>query len=62
LRLKESFEKALEHGLILGLLCMISKAIVCFLNRMRNKKSKYHHFIAGLITGFFIFGKKTHVR
>jgi peroxisomal membrane protein 4 len=51
----------IEHARNLGLYVFIYKVIVRFLASARSRESKIHNFIAGGISGFTMFGKKTPV-
>lgn len=54
-------ELTFEHAKNLGLFAFFYKLLVCLLNNLRGKGSKYHSFIAGSLVGYVVFRKKTSV-
>lgn len=50
-----------EHAKNLGLFVFFYKILVCLLNNLRGKGSKYHSLISGSIVGYGVFRKKTSV-
>ena len=54
-------ELTFEHAKNLGLFVFLYKSMVCVLNTLRGKGSKYHSLIAGSSVGYVIFRKKTSV-
>ena len=54
-------ELTFEHAKNLGLFVFFYKVMVCFLNALRGKGSKYHSLIAGSSVGYVVFRKKTTV-
>lgn len=54
-------ELTFEHAKNLGFFVFFYKAVVCFLNALRGKGSKYHSLISGSSVGYVVFRKKTMV-
>ena len=54
-------EMTFEHAKNLGLFVFLYKSMVCILNILRSKGSKYHSLIAGSAVGYVVFRKKTSV-
>ncbi|EGR27419.1 hypothetical protein IMG5_196010 [Ichthyophthirius multifiliis] len=60
-RIKHILQLTYEHAKNLGLYVFLYKSLVCILNRIRQKQSKFHNFISGFICGSYIFGEKTSI-
>ena len=52
----EIFTNTYEHAKSLGLYVFFYKAMVCFLTKLRKKKSNIHALISGFVVGFLVFG------
>lgn len=50
-----------EHARNLGVYVFFYKLLVCFLQRVRHKQSKFHSLIAGFVVGGLVFKDKTAV-
>ena len=53
---KEVITNTYQHAKSLGLYVFLYKAMVCMLNRIRGKSSKWHPVISGFVMGFVVFG------
>eukprot|EP00494_Astrolonche_serrata_P003542 UN03549 len=61
-KLQSIFQKTQEHGTLLAKWVCLYKILLFIFRRIEGgKDNPWHHFVAGFIGGYYIWGKKTAV-